>query len=311
MSGPTRKPDQNNPLTLDPEMSPQGAMFPRPNHALKSRSVFLSVTFIAIFLLRGVGPAAANPDSTASEPIPVSVRNNPLFANLPAQLQAMVNALGFHTLNRFCVVGYKIGDKDTYPLAYIFWPTQNKIIAWSSAATQTILLTGQSSDLTRDILPDGEITINYLHRSDLAAILKDCWKFGNNYIIKKTVAGWVPISMYQQFSSIHAQLQFLVDNTHTRRKNSFCVIGQRDGGFLAAYVYWKTQSKLYMWLPDKDDSVDPYALANSVVEVDLKHGLRNKGDANDDGSEMQRSYAISIIKSCQRYGQNFFILKSH
>ncbi len=266
--------------------------------------------FAALFLGWGVALAAeANPASAADGPIPVSIQNNPNFADMPAQLQTVVNALGFHSVNRFCVVGYATGDDD-YPLAYIYWPVQNKIIAWASGSGQTIFDSGEFSDLTRDVLPDGAVTDDYLHRSDVKIIIQDCWKYGRNYTIKKTIGGWSPISLYSQFSTVKAQLQDIVDHDATQRTNKFCVIGQKDGAYLAAYVYWQTKDQLVFWLPNPQDQFEPDALTDSVFQIDLKHDLRNKEDAADQGNEMQRSYVEDILKACRQSGQNFIINKS-
>lgn len=279
--------------------------------------VFLNVSrrllpVFSVALLLGwcaslAAPAGADPAWVA--PVPVSIDQNPHFANMPAQLQAVVNATGFHVTNRFCVVGYTTGDLE-YPLAYIYWPTQNKIIAWQPDSNRQVLQSGEFSDLTRDILPDGAMTDNYLHRSDVTRIITDCQKRGSNYIIKKTAGGWVPISRYPQFATVEAQMQNLVDRDAQQRKNRFCVIGQKDGGFLGAYVYWPAKNRLIFWLPDPNDQYTFDALTYPVVSVDLASGLRNEEDENDEGDEMQRSYADSILKACPRFGKIFLVMKS-
>jgi hypothetical protein len=167
------------------------------------------------------------------------------------------------------------------------------------------------SDLTRDILPDGTMTDDYLHRSDVMNIIRDCRKYGDAYTIKKTAGGWVPISHYPQFTTIKAQLQDLVDHNATQKINKFCAIGQKDGAFLGAYVYWLTGDQLIFWLPDPSDIDESDALKYSMVEIDLKQGLRNEEDSADDRNEMQRSYAEGLLKACQKSGQNFIINKSN
>ncbi len=100
-----------------------------------------------------------------------------------------------------------------------------------------------------------------------------------------------------------------MDHNTTQKNNKFCVIGQKDGAYLAAYVYWQTGDQLIFWLPDKNDIYASYALTDSDVEIDLENGLLDKEDAGDEGTEMQRSYAKNILKACEQYGQKFIINK--
>ena len=165
-------------------------------------------------------------------------------------------------------------------------------------------------DLTHDVLPDGAITNDYLHSSDVKNIARDCLKHGDTYSIRKTDGDWVAIEKFLQFASVQTQLKYLVDHDAIQRTNKFCVIGQKDGAYLAAFIYWKTEDQLIFWHPNKNDMYDSFAVANSYVDIDLNHGLRNKEDAADRENEMQRSYAKAILKACQKSGQNFTINKS-
>jgi hypothetical protein len=274
----------------------------RQEFALRINFVRPLAIVLAILFGWSITPAAR-----ADDVIAVSIRNDPDFADLHIQLQLLVNTMGFHTTNHFCVVGYEAkGDDGAVP--YIYWPTQNKLIVWDD---NIILESAHYSDLTRDILPDGAMTINRLHRSDFNEIIGDCRNYGDAYTIKKTAGGWVPISHYQQFATIKAQLQDLADHDATQKINKFCAIGQKDGAFLGAYVYWLTGDQLLFWLPNPKDLYDSSALTNSAVKIDLKHGLRNEEDSADEENEMQRSYAGSILQACQRSGQNFVISKSN
>jgi hypothetical protein len=214
------------------------------------------VRFLAIVAALLFGWSIA-PVAWADDVVAVSIRNNPDFSDARTQIQALVNTFGFHTTNHFCVVGYgSKDDSDNFVVGYIYWPTQNKIIEWKPDEYQAVLGAMGYSDLTRDILPDGAMTDDYLHRSDVINIIRDCRKYGDTYTIKKTAGGWVPISHYPQFSTIKAQLQDLVDHDATQKINKFCVIGQKDGAFLGAYVYWFTGDQLIFWLPDHNDIND-------------------------------------------------------
>jgi hypothetical protein len=240
-------------------------------------------------------PAARThgPVTHATSPIFVPIENNPTFENNPnfagmrAQLQTVANTAGFHTTNHFCVVAYGSSATDPYPQAYIYWPTQNKIIRWDPGSNQPILESGRFFDLTRDVLPDGAVTNGYFHKSEMIEIIQDWQNHGTVYTIKKTAGGWVPISQYPQFASVRTQLQYIADNNITvdpprlPKTGKFCVIGQKDGTLLGAYVYWQTEQQLIFWLPGQYNIVDPFAVAVSVVEIDLKHGLRDEEDAKD------------------------------
>ncbi len=237
----------------------------------------------------------------------VPIRNIPQFSDVRAQLQALVNTRGFHTVNHFCVVGYAGPKGDNSILPYVYWPTQNKLIEWG-IGSNLILGSNHYFDLSRDILPNGTISIDGLTQADVNGILQDCRKNGNSYTVVKTSGGWVPISKFAIFSLVNMQLQDLVDNNGNRKENNFCVVGQKDGPFLGAYVYWETTDQLIFWYPE------PYelgALTYSEVQIDLRHGLRDEEDATDDRNEMQRSYAQSILQACRKSGQNFIINKSN
>jgi hypothetical protein len=242
---------------------------------------------------------------------PISVDKIKQVGDMRVQLQDLVNGLGFHSINRFCVIGYMPYGAPKSAFVYVFWPTENEIIEWDRLY-ETLLEGGEPSDLTHDILPDNTITVNYLHRSDLISILDDCWKHGTNYVIKRTVGHWIAISHFQQFSSVTAQLKYLTDNNNLQ-KNDFCVVGQADGHFLAAYVYWKTANRLILWVPTKDDSADdPTVLSNAFVNIDLKRDLRDQEDKQKYYTlEMQKSYAEMILNACRKYGDDFVILRSN
>jgi hypothetical protein len=270
--------------------------------ALKLNLVRFLVFVAALLFGWGHGPAAWADGVTA-----VSIRNNPGYADLQIQLHALVNTFGFYTTNHFCVVGYETKD-DADALPYIYWPTQNKLIVWGFGSN-LILGADHYYDLTRDILPDGAMTMGYLHRSDVKKIISDCREHGDAYTIKKTTGGWVSITKFSQFSDVKAQLQYLVDHIALQKINSFCIIGQKDGAFLGAYVYWRTENQLIFWPPSPSD--DNFILAYPDVQIDLKHGLRDEEDSEDDRNEMQRSYAEAILKACQKSGQNFIVTKSN
>jgi hypothetical protein len=251
-----------------------------------------------------------SPAAWADAPSVISLQSDPDFADVQTQLQALVNTMGFHKTNHFCIITYAApkGDSANDVVPFIYWPTQNKFIEWKD---DVILNEIHYFDLTRDILPDGSSSIDYLTRSGVNHLIHDCRARGDNYKIIKTAGGWVPISHYPQFATIKAQLQDLVDHDATQKINKFCVIGQKDSTFLGGYVYWLTGDQLLFWLPNPHDIYESDALTYPTVEIDLKHGLRDEEDARDDRDEMQRSYAETILQACQKSGQNFVIAKSN
>ena len=109
------------------------------------------------------------------------------------------------------------------------------------------------------------------------------------------------------------KLRDLVDHDAIQKTNKFCVIGQKDGAFLGAYVYWQTEDQMIFWLPDPKNNYVPDALTDSPVQIDLKHGLRDEEDVKYDqyNDEMQRSYAESILQACKKSGQDFIVNKSN
>jgi len=264
---------------------------------------------LASLLVFCVGPSAR-----ASGNHIVSIQNDPDFADVRIQLQALVNTMGFHSVNHFCIVAYK-DDDDSTVVPYIYWPTQNKLIAWGFGS-DLILGSTDYFDLTRDVLPRGvpippQDYILPWTQSEVDALKQDCARFGVEYVVKKTAAGWVQIAKYPQFSAIKTQLQYLVDQHGKQEENQFCVVGQTDGKFLAAYVYWMTDDQLIFWLANKYDIYESDALSDSPVQIDLKNGLREAEDAADDRDEMQRSYVQAILRACKVSGQNFVIKKSY
>lgn len=166
----------------------------------------------------GASPAArADQTGQKNDVVAVSIRHNANFADLGIQLQALVNTLGFHTVNYFCVIAYETkGDPDQFVVPDIYWPTQDKLIEWG-IASHLILDSTFYFDLSRDILPDGAVTNDYWHRSDVDQMIRDCREYGDSYTVRKTEGGWVPIRKFSQFlSRISAGLPEIL-KTHIHR----------------------------------------------------------------------------------------------
>jgi len=257
----------------------------------------------------------ACPAAWAENYKPFPLRDFSEYVDARAQLQALVNTMGFHSVNHFCIVGYQGPEIHDFSGFYVYWPTQDKFIIWDGG-TDTILDSVHYWDLRRDILPDSvawppqDIMLPW-HQADIEAVLRDCRIYGNAFTIKKTVGGWVPISKFRAFSTIQVQLQFLVDHEAVGKSNRFCVVGQKDGPFLGAYVYWQTQETLILWTPSPYDIYDPFAVAGMPVQIDLKHDLRDQEDDYYNRHQMQRLYAESILRACRTLGENFIIRKTN
>jgi len=253
----------------------------------------------------------ACPVARADDGRPAPIRGSVWDVGVRAQLQAMVNAYGFHSVNHFCIVWYPGPGEHNFSGPFVYWPTQDKFIVWGPGS-DLILGSSYYFDIRRDVVPDDEDpTTMYPHFSEVQSIIDDCRRYGNAYTIKKTVGGWVPIRKFSQFATVRAQFQFLVDNVATAKENDFCIVGQSDGPFLGAYVVWRTEDKLILWLPSPHDVYEPISIAYASVQIDLKNGLRDSEDANDHRNEMQRSYAMSIVQACQKVGEDFVVGKSN
>jgi hypothetical protein len=106
-------------------------------------------------------------------------------------------------------------------------------------------------------------------------------------------------------------LQTLVDDKAHQKKNDFCVIGQKDGDYLVAYVYWKNEDELLLSNSDPEDYDASYALDPAYISANLKT------DAVDhehyvyqwDADLMPKRFAESILNACRRSGQQYSIIE--
>src|ERR1700689_2352113 len=116
---------------------------------LKTSVSQLLCLILALLLGWGSCPAAR------ADGLPiVSIKNDPDFSDVRIQLQALVNAFGFHNANHFCIITYEAPKGSNELTPFIYWPTQNKLIEWGTGPDPSILGAGHYFDLTRDVLPD-------------------------------------------------------------------------------------------------------------------------------------------------------------
>lgn len=241
-----------------------------------------------------------------------SINGVSAFADAQSQLQVLVNILGFRKVNQFCVIA-------THDLsaAEVYWPTEYKLILWEPMdSTFALLWSRDYVDLKHDVVPSAnDITLQYMvlpwTRPEVDEVIANCRKYGSKFTITKSESGWVKISEFPRFSTITSQLQTLVDAQGHSKINDFCVIGQKDGSYLAAYVYWATEDRLIIWNPDPHDFAEPHGLVNSYSNVNLKIGAVDQEFYSRTTTEMPRSYANEIIRACAASGQKFSVTKSN
>jgi hypothetical protein len=264
--------------------------------------------FIAALFLCCTNPLTAFADDGWDH----SIAGIPAFADAQSQLQVLVNIRGFQQVNQFCVVA-----AHDHSAAEVYWSTENKLILWEPMNIPFALLWSRDYvDLRHDVVANADdITPQNMvlpwTRPAANEVISNCLKYGTKFTVIKSENGWVRVNEFSQFSSIKLQLQTLVDTQGRSRSNDFCVIGQKDGNYLAAYVYWATENRMIIWNPDPNDFSEPHGLANSYSSVDLKTGAVDREFYSRTITEMPRSYADKILRACRASGQKFSITKSN
>lgn len=266
------------------------------------------LSIIAAFFLWCVSASIAHAGDGWDRPID----GVPAFADAQSQLQALVNIKGFYRVNQFCVVA-----ASDLSAAEVYWPTEGKLILWEPMDNPFALLWSRDYvDLKHDVVRSAnDITLQYMvlpwTKPEVNEVISNCQKYGSKFTINKSEGGWVQISSFPRFSSIRVQLQTLVKAQAHSKRNDFCVIGQHDGNYLAAYVYWVTENRLIMWNPDPNDFSEPHGLVDSYSNIDLKTGAVDQEFFSRTAAEMPKSYANKILQVCQASGEKFTILISH
>ena len=243
----------------------------------------------------------------------ISLKGDPDYADIQAQLLVLANIDGFHADNEFCVVGEHDDDGET---ALVYWPTEDKLINWDhkiddpEALVDAKTLLYLNSDV---VATEGEIDgSTYLVTSAwVNDVIHNCNRFGNRYHITKSDSGWKSPEDFPQFSTLNTQLQSLLAppdwllNADPRtvrpsqQINKFCVIAQKDRSWLAAYVYWETKHRLILWLPKADDDD---ALLLSYGSLDLQHGIASSATPHGPIYQMPQHYMQNIISACLSKG---------
>ena len=129
-------------------------------------------------------PASAT-DSDGSRWFQIS--RNPAFADVQRQLQVLVDADARVSRNRFCVVGQ---TADGYAQAYVYWPTNSKLILWEPQdSPRAILGSRRYLDLRRDVREGDAGGSSYvLTRKFLNEVISACRRTGRDFLITRTSA---------------------------------------------------------------------------------------------------------------------------
>lgn len=118
-----------------------------------------------------------------------SVRRDPLFADVRAQLQVLSDEDGRTPDNRFCVVGERVdGGKQ----AYVHWLTRNRLILWEPQQGNPRAIAGsrRNLDLGRDVVTGNDVagSTYMLTRASANRIIRACQKAGTRYRLTRKAA---------------------------------------------------------------------------------------------------------------------------
>jgi hypothetical protein len=245
-----------------------------------------------------------------------SLKGDPDYANVRAQLLVLVNIDGFHASNEFCIVGARYDDGVQ---ALVYWPTEDMLIYWDPNPDDPEALVDSkdplylSHDLVDTPAEQGTSMV-LMTKAYVNDIIHNCNRFGDHYHVTKSDSGWKPARDFPQFSTLSAQLQTLLappdwlvnSDPQTVRPsksiNRFCVIAQQDRNWLVAYVYWETEQRLILWLPKSDDDD---ALLISHGSLDIKNGVASANSPDSPIYQMSGKYMHDIINACRSKGENF------
>ncbi len=115
---------------------------------------------------------------------------------------------------------------------------------------------------------------------------------------------WFSIRGRPEFADVQAQLQVVVDEHARHARNRFCVIGERAGSFVEAWVYWPEDGKLILWRPDRDN---PHSIVGSNRYLDLMRDVVSGDDAGGSTYKLTRATADGIVRACARQGNEYVV----
>ncbi len=99
----------------------------------------------------------------------------------------LVNVNGHQKTNEFCV----IGQQDSTSLqAYVYWPTEQKLILWVPHLydDEALVTSDRYLDLKRDVVAGNDVhgSTYLVTRSFVNAILQACREHGDKFTIQKS-----------------------------------------------------------------------------------------------------------------------------
>lgn len=99
----------------------------------------------------------------------------------------LVNVNGRQKTNQFCVIGQK---GDTSVQAYVYWPTEQKLILWVPHLydNEALVTSDRYLDLKRDVVDGNDVhgSTYLVTRSFVNAALKACQEHGEKFTIHKS-----------------------------------------------------------------------------------------------------------------------------
>jgi hypothetical protein len=117
----------------------------------------------------------------------VSIRHVPAFSDVQAQLQMLVNVNGHEKTNQFCVIGQK--DKTSLQ-AYVYWPTEQKLILWVPHLydDEALVTSDRYLDLKRDVVDGNDVhgSTYLVTRSFVNTTVQACQEHGDKFTIQKS-----------------------------------------------------------------------------------------------------------------------------
>ncbi len=117
----------------------------------------------------------------------VSIRTLPYFDHAREQLQILVDTNGHRKANRLCVIGQRDG---TSSQAYVYWPSENKLILWTPDVTDpaTLVHSRRYLDLKRDVVTGDDVhgSTYLLSQHFVNQTLSACAEKGDYFTIIKS-----------------------------------------------------------------------------------------------------------------------------
>ncbi len=118
---------------------------------------------------------------------------------------------------------------------------------------------------------------------------------------------WVSIKTLSDFADAASQLQALIDAKGHTVENKLCVIGQKDGRYQQAYVYWPSENKLILWTPDV---TDPETLVHSRRYLDLTRDVVKGSDVHGSTYLLTQTFVDETLRACATKGDHYTITKT-